>query len=103
MFIFKPKKKPSSPSDKKKCSNSPQKSLETAFARALALENLLVAGYKNSKEGPKLTEKKYFKMLRSSKLKFSDKITVRQTQIFHTLLSHNNLSHNIKLLEIFFQ
>lgn len=62
------------------CSDvQPKKSLESSLARALALENLLVAGYRNSKTNTKEAEKKYLKILTSPKVTFSEKVNVKAT------------------------
>ena len=55
----------------------PKKSLESSLARALALENMLVAGYRSNKQNSKTTEKKYFKILNNPKIKFSEKVNVK--------------------------
>ena len=76
MFIFKNKKK-NQPVERSASEVVPKKSLESSLARALALENMLVAGYRSNKQNSKTTEKKYFKILNNPKIKFSEKVNVK--------------------------
>lgn len=113
MFIFKRQKKskdklPNEPPPKNHINRSisdvtPKKSLESSLARALALENFLVVGNRNSKHNSKATERKYIKVLESPQVNFSEKVNVRHIKIFHIVLSNKKISTSIKLLELFFQ
>ena len=77
MFIFKNKKKANSSSVQLNINEgSPKKSIESSLARALALENMLVAGFNNKHQSSKETVKKYMKVLTSSKISFTEKVNV---------------------------
>ncbi|OMJ69799.1 hypothetical protein SteCoe_32384 [Stentor coeruleus] len=109
MFIFKRQKKskdklpPKNQINRSISDVTPKKSLESSLARALALENFLVVGNRNSKHNSKATEKKYIKVLESPQVNFSEKVSVRYKKIFHIVLSNKKISSSIKLLELFFQ